>query len=349
MTTPTVQDAPFIAACFQKATPITPVWLMRQAGRYMKEYRDLRARHSFLELCRNPELACEVTVYAVERIKADAAIIFSDILLILESLGLKLKYTINDGPEISGKIQTCEDVKKIPAIDSREALSYVMDAIKLTRQSLNPKIPLIGFSGAPFTLASYILEGGSSRTFEKTKSFMRLQPEAWHLLMNKLSGAIHDYLMAQVEAGADAVQLFDSWVGCLTPEEYENLVLPHSKKVFENLPDHIPQIHFGTGTGPFIKQFRSAGGQVLGLDQHVSISDVWKTLNYDCAVQGNLDPKILFESIPTIRTHVEKILSEVAGRPGHIFNLGHGVLQHTPVENVIALVDMVHEITAKKA
>lgn len=338
----------FLKACRLEQTPYTPVWLMRQAGRYMKEYRDIRSRVSFIELCRNKDLAAEVAVTACERINADAAILFSDILPIVEALGLQLEYAKEDGPVITGgAIASLADVDKLPEIEPDEHLSFVFDAVRATRGALDFKTPLIGFSGAPFTLASYIIEGGGSKAFAHTKKLMYADPGAWHALLAKISRGLVKYLRRQIEAGADALQIFDSWVGCLGPEEYKTFVLPHTKSVIEGVGKQVPVIHFGTGTGTFLSEFREAGGDVLGVDFRVNLDEAWNRIGKDRAIQGNLDPVVLLSTPDIIRNHVKTILAQAGGRAGHIFNLGHGILPNTPVENVVALVEMVHEMSRK--
>jgi len=342
------QEAVFLKACRREKTDVTPVWLMRQAGRYMKDYRKIRDKVSFLELCKNKDLVCEVTVTAATKLGVDAAIIFSDILVLLEPLGFELEYETGEGPLIKGKASTQQEVDQLREVEPQESLHYVFDAIELTRSSLPSHIPLIGFSGAPFTLASYVLEGGSSKTFLKTKALMLSDEGAWHALMKKISRGIVKYLRGQVEAGADALQLFDSWVGCLSPEQYRKYVLPHSKWVLSQVDSKVPVIHFGTKTADFIEDIRDAGGQVTGVDHRIGLDEAWKKIGYDHAVQGNLDPKVLFSSRETIKKEVEKILNQAEGRAGHIFNLGHGILPQTPEDNVLYLVDLVHEMSLKK-
>lgn len=341
------KESPFLKACRLEKTPYTPVWLMRQAGRYMKEYRRIRDKVSFMDLCRTPELACQVTVEACEKIKADAAIIFSDILLIVEPLGLELEYAKGDGPQITGALASAKDVEALHEIDPGE-LSYVYEAVRLTRSCLDRRTPLIGFSGAPFTLASYMIEGGGSKAFLKTKRFMAEDSGAWHALLEKISRGLVKYLNAQIEAGADAIQIFDSWVGCLSPGDYREFVLPHTRAVIKELKKGIPVIHFGTGTSSFLKELREAGGDVIGVDWRIDLDDAWKTIGYDRAIQGNLDPVALYGSLEAMKKKVKAILDAAAARPGHIFNLGHGILPTTPVDNVIALIDMVHELSAGK-
>lgn len=341
------KDSLFLRACRREPVPATPVWVMRQAGRYLKEYRWIRNRVSFLELCRNKELAAEVAIAAAQRLKADAAILFSDILLIVEPLGLTLEYGSENGPVLSGQKAALKDVDRLPEIDPAESLSYVFEAVRLTRQCLDPKIPLIGFSGAPFTLASYVIEGGASRAFTETKRFLYSDPGAWDALLQKISRGLVKYLSGQIDAGADAVQIFDTWVGCLSPSEYERCVLPHTQAVIRGLKGRVPVIHFGTGTAAFLSQFRRAGGDVIGVDSRVELDEAWDALGQEVGIQGNLDPAALFAPKEGVRAAVERILKQAAGRPGHIFNLGHGVLPGTPEENVIAMVEYVHELSRR--
>ncbi len=337
---------PMLKACRREAAPYTPIWLMRQAGRYMPEYRRVRERHGFLEMCQRPELAAEVTVTAVERLKVDAAIIFADILLPLIPMEVGLHFEKGDGPVIDRPIRTEADLERIPAVDVA-ALGFVGDAIKLVHRAIGATTALIGFAGAPFTLASYLIEGGSSRQYQATKTFMYMQPETWHRLMERLARTTADYLKMQIAAGADIVQIFDSWVGSLGPDDYRRFVLPHTASVIAAIPAEVPVIHFGTVTGNLLELMREAGGDVIGLDWRVNLADAWARLNYSVAVQGNLDPIALFADVSEIRTRARAILDQAGGRPGHIFNLGHGILPDTPVDHVIALVDMVHEMSAR--
>jgi uroporphyrinogen decarboxylase len=320
---------------------------MRQAGRYMPEYRDVRARTSFLELCKTPSLATEVTVTAAERLGVDAAIIFADILLILEPMGIELEFAEGEGPVIHNPVRTGLDVDRLREVGDVQSLGFVFEAVRLTRRALKPNIPLIGFSGAPFTLASYIIEGGGSKNYVNTKSLMYDDSGAWHAMMSLIARALIKYLNAQIEAGAQAVQLFDSWVGCLSPDDYRQFVLPHTREVIQGIQSGVPVIHFGTGTGSLLELMRAAGGNVIGLDWRVQLDHGWNRIGVDMAVMGNLDPVALFASPNMIRSKAKQILDQAAGRPGHIFNLGHGILPETPVENVIALVDMVHEMNAR--
>ena len=314
---------------------------MRQAGRYMKAFRDIRAKHSLLTVCKTPELAAEVTMQPIDRFPLDAAIIFADILLPLEPMGLNLEFVKGEGPAIHNPVKDEKGVKALKPVVPEESLGYVMEAIRLVRRDL--KVPLIGFAGAPFTLASYMIEGGSSRNYIDTKKMMYGAPDLWNLLMTKLVRVLADYLAAQVKAGAQVLQIFDSWIGALSPGDYRIYVQPHMKALFKELQTAgVPLIHFGTGTATLIELQKEAGGDVIGLDWRTDLDDGWKRLGYDVAVQGNLDPVVLFGPIPEIEKRVDDILKRAANRPGHIFNLGHGILPETPVESVAALVEMVH-------
>ena len=341
------RDHPIMLACRREAASYTPVWLMRQAGRYMPEYRRVRARHDFLEMCRRPEIAAEVTVTAVERLGVDAAIIFADILLPLIPMEVGLRYEKEGGPTIERPVRSASDLERIPPIDAAGALGFVGDAIRMTRRALGGRTPLIGFAGAPFTLASYLIEGGGSRQYQATKTMMYTEPATWHRLMGMLARATSDYLNMQIAAGADLVQLFDSWVGALGPDDYRSFVLPHTAAVISALSPRVPIIHFGTATGSLLELMREAGGDIIGLDWRVELGAAWARLGYNVGVQGNLDPVVLFAGLPEIRRRVRAILDQAAGRPGHIFNLGHGILPETPVDHVRALIDSVHEMSRK--
>jgi uroporphyrinogen decarboxylase len=315
---------------------------MRQAGRYMPEYREVRARTTFLELCKNPSLAAEVTVTAAERLGVDAAIIFADILLILEPMGIDLEFARGEGPVIHNPVRKASDVDRLLEVEDVAALEFVYEAIRQTRRALKPNVPLIGFCGAPFTLASYMTEGSGSKNYVHTKRLMYDDAGAWHAMMALISRALVKYLNAQIAAGAQAVQLFDSWVGCLSPDDYREFVLPHTQRVIRGVTPGVPVIHFGTGTSALLELMREAGGDVIGLDWRVRLDDGWQRVGHDVAVMGNLDPVVLFAKQDVLRAQTEKILGQAGGRAGHIFNLGHGILPQTPVENVIALVEMVH-------
>ena len=337
----------FLKACRREPVDCTPVWFMRQAGRYMAEYRRLRARHSILEMCKTPELAAQVTLQPIERFPLDAAIIFADILLPLEAMGLDLEFAEGEGPVIHNPIRDRAGVERLKMIDGDE-LRYVADAVSLARRRLDGRVPLIGFAGAPFTLASYAIEGGGSRNYILTKQLMYREPDAWHRLMDKLARVVTGYLRKQIQAGAQAVQLFDSWVGCLSAGDYAEYVMPHVQLIFEGLKhEGVPLIHFGTGTTAILGLMRKAGGTVIGVDWRVPLDEAWARLGHDTAVQGNLDPVALFGPIHEIERRVEDILRRAAGRPGHIFNLGHGILPQTPVEHVAATIEMVHKLSAR--
>jgi uroporphyrinogen decarboxylase len=342
-----LRDHPIMKACRREPVPYTPIWLMRQAGRYMPEYRRVREQHSFLELCRHPDLAAEVTATAVQRLGVDAAIIFADILLPLVPMGVGLHYESGDGPLIDRPLRSAGDFERIPPIDVAESLGFVGESIGLARAALGGKVPLIGFAGAPFTLASYLIEGGGSRQYLATKTMIYKQPELWNRLMELLARTTADYLNMQIGAGADIVQLFDSWVGSLGPDDYRRFVLPHTAAVIAAIRPGVPVIHFGTITGNLLELMREAGGDVIGLDWRVDLGEAWARLGDGVAVQGNLDPTALFADVSEIRTRAQAILDQAGGRPGHIFNLGHGILPETPVDNVIALVDAVHELSRR--
>jgi uroporphyrinogen decarboxylase len=338
---------PFLAACRREETPYTPVWLMRQAGRYMEEYRKLRTQHDFLKLCKNPDLAAEITITPVERLGVDAAILFADILLVIEPMGIGLEYAKNGGPVIHHPVRSGKDVDALKEFSPVKELSFVYEAVKKISRTLDNKVPLIGFAGAPFTLASYLIEGGGSRNYVHTKKLFYSAPEAWKRLMERLASVVTEYLNCQIAAGAEAVQLFDSWAGCLTPADYEQYVLPYSKAVINGLAPGVPLINFSTGTAGLLKQIRAAGGDVIGIDWRINLDEAWKTIGYDIAIQGNLDPVALFASPKEIKARAGEILRRAEARPGHIFNLGHGVLPETPVDHVIALVDAVHELSSR--
>ena len=340
-------NSAFMKACRRERADFTPVWLMRQAGRFMREYRELRARVSFLDLCKTPELAAEVTLSAVDRLGVDAAIIFSDILLIIEPLGVDLEFSKGEGPRILKPVRSGNAIDGLKWFEP-ESMGFVYEAVRITRRALDPEKALIGFAGAPFTVASYVIEGGGSRNYENTKQLMYNDSGAWHALMEKLTGATAAYLNRQIESGADAVQLFDSWVGCLSPDDIKDYVQPHMKKLIGAVVKGVPVIYFGTGTATLLELMKECGSTVIGLDWRVDIASAWERIGYDVAVQGNLDPVVLYSGHSEIRKRAEDILRKASGRPGHIFNLGHGILPRTPVDNVLALVDAVHEYSAGK-
>jgi uroporphyrinogen decarboxylase len=340
-------DSVFLRACRREKTLYAPVWLMRQAGRYMPEYRALRERVPFLTLCKTPDLAAQVTVEAVERLGVDAAILFADILLILEPMGVGLEFSKGDGPVIHRPVRSGTDVDRLVESPPAETVPFVFEAVQKARAGLPAHIPLIGFSGAPFTVASYLIEGGSSRNYIETKRLMYQDPGAWRTLMDLLVRTITAYVNGQIAAGAQAVQFFDSWIGCLSPADYRQFILPHMQSLFAGITPGVPIIHFGTDTAGLLESMAEAGGDVIGVDWRINLDIAWRRIGHDRAVQGNLDPVTLFASRDELRRQIKRVLQEAAGRPGHIFNLGHGILPQTPVENVIALVEMVHEISAK--
>lgn len=313
----------------------------------MREYREVRAKTTFLKLCKTPSLAAEVTITAADRLGVDAAIIFADILLILEPMGIDLEFAEGEGPVIHNPVRNGTDVQRLREVEDPGALSFVTEAITLTRRELKPDLPLIGFSGAPFTLASYMIEGGGSKNYVHAKQLMYDDSGAWHAMMSLIARALVKYLNAQIDAGAQAVQLFDSWVGCLGPDDYREFVLPHSRAVIEGVKPGVPVLHFGTGTAALLELMREAGGDVIGLDWRVRLDEAWQRVGHDVAVMGNLDPVTLFASKDALRSQAKRILEQAGGRAGHVFNLGHGILPQTPVENVIALVEMVHEMSLR--
>lgn len=329
-----------LAAARMEPTPYTPLWIMRQAGRYLREYRELRERHSFLDLCKNPALAAEATLLPLRKFPLDGAIIFSDLLLPLEAMGLEIAYS-EGGPRVLNPIGSVEDVRRLTT-EVREGLEPVLEAIGLVKGELRAGVALIGFAGGPFTLACYAIEGGGSTSFLRAKAMMREAPEAFDLLMEKLSLVVRDFLRWQLEAGCHLVQVFDSWAGVLSPSEYALRVLPHTKRATEGLPG--PVIHFSTGTGGYVELVARAG-DVLGCDWRVMIGEAWRRIGYGKAIQGNLDPSVLLAPKEVIKREVEAILGQTRGRPGHIFNLGHGILPQTPEENVAFLVDLVHTLS----
>ena len=338
----------FLDACLRKPVDATPVWFMRQAGRYMSEYRALRKKHTLLEICHTPELAVAVTLQPLARLGVDAAILFSDLLIPLGPMGIDFDFVRGEGPKIDNPVRTSADVERLRDFEPREALGFTMEAVRQLRVELEGKVPLIGFAGAPFTLASYLVEGGSSRSFEKTKALMYSDPASWHRLASKLASVVQKYLLAQIEAGAQAVQLFDSWAGALAPQDYRELVLPHSRAVMDGLKDaSVPVIHFATGSSGLLPLLREAGGDVIGLDWRIDIDRGWDMLGADVAVQGNLDPVVLLGPPELVRRRADDVLTRAGSRPGHIFNLGHGVLPSTPVETVEDLVEHVHRTTAR--
>ena len=315
---------------------------MRQAGRYLPEYRKLRERHGLLEICKHPELAAEVTLMPLRRFPLDAAIIFADLMTPLEAMGVKFELCEGVGPIVEDTFRSLSDVEKLRVPEAEEIAPQTLQAIKIVKEELNGT-PLIGFAGAPFTLASYLVEGKGTRDFAATKQFMFSEPKAWHAFMEKLTTVVVRFLKAQVEAGADALQVFDSWVGCLSPKDYREFILPHMKRLFEETADlGVPRIHFGTNTATLLTMMKEAGGEVIGLDWRIPLDVAWQTLNFEVAVQGNLDPATLLGPFELVRQRTLEILKRAGGRPGHIFNLGHGILPQTDPDTVARLVDLVH-------
>lgn len=327
----------------------TPVWFMRQAGRYMPEYRAVRKKHSLIEICKDPQLAAEVTITAAEILQVDAAIIFADLLLPLEVMGLPFHFSAGEGPVIEQPVRSMEEVRRL-SVDSAADLGYVADAVRLVAQHFGSKLPVIGFCGAPFTLASYMIEGGGSRHYVNTKKMMYSQPDAWSELLAKLVSVTSEYAAAQVHAGADAIQIFDSWVGCLSVEDYRRHVLPQTTELVQKLrQSKVPVIYFGTDTAALLSSMRETGADVIGLDWRIPLDEGWSRLGKGRAVQGNLDPVVLFSDWTHVKQRAKEVLDRAAGRPGHIFNLGHGILPETPVENVKALAAFVQEHSANAA
>jgi uroporphyrinogen decarboxylase len=325
---------------------MTPVWFMRQAGRYMSEYRALRERYSLLDLCRTPELAAEVTLQPIKRLDVDAAILFSDLLLPLEPMGIRFDFVRGEGPSIENPIRHTSDLDRVRRFEPRDDLSHVLDAIRLVQSQLAGRVPLIGFAGAPFTMASYAIEGGHSTSFAHTKALMYGHPDEWHRFCDLLADISSDYLAAQIEAGANAVQLFDSWVGALNARDYREFILPHTRRIFDRLATYdVPTIHFGVGTGAILQELKEAGGTVIGADWRTPLDEAWQRIGFDRAIQGNLDPTLLLGPLDRIFAAADDVLERAGGRAGHIFNLGHGILPTTPVDHVQALARYIHQQT----
>ena len=334
----------FLRACRREPVDALPVWFMRQAGRYMAEYRKIREKHTLLEICRQPELACEVTLQPVHAAAVDAAILFADILLPLEPMGSPFEFAAGEGPVFDHPVRTAADIGALRVVDPEESLGHVLAAIRLIRAELDGKTPLIGFAGAPFTLASYLVEGGKSAHYAKTKQMMYSEPELWNTLMKKLSEVVRLYLRAQVTAGAQAIQLFDSWIGALSPTDYREFILPHVQHILQDVAKTgVPVIHFGTGTATLLELQKEAGGTVIGVDWRTPLGAARARLGNDVAVQGNLDPLLLFAPRPLLEKRVVEVLDAAGPAPGHIFNLGHGILPETSPDSVRFVADVVHE------
>jgi uroporphyrinogen decarboxylase len=333
----------FLDACRRRPTDVRPVWFMRQAGRYMKPYRDIRAKHGILEICKRPDLAAEITLQPVEILDVDAAIIFADLLLPVEPMGLKLRFAAGEGPIIDNPVRNSSDIDSL-SISNTDELGYVGESIQQVVKALAGRVPVIGFVGAPFTMASYMIEGGPSRNFIRTKQMMYRDETLWRRLMGKLVDVLGAFGVLQVAAGARIIQIFDSWVGALSPDDYVRFVAPYSRALIERIRGAgVPVIHFGTGAAGFFRELHAAGGDVMGVDWRINIDQAWMDISYRSAVQGNLDPAVLMAPLPELRMRVNELLKRTGTRPGHIFNLGHGILPETPVENVKACVEIVRE------
>jgi uroporphyrinogen decarboxylase len=340
-------ESRFVKACKLQPVDRTPVWFMRQAGRYMPEYRAVRKQYSLIEICKKPEVAAEVTITAAEALGVDAAIIFADLLLPLEVMGLPFHFSAGEGPVIEKPVRTKEDINLLRT-DRAADLGYVSDAVRLVCKHFGGRLPVIGFCGAPFTLASYMIEGSGSRNYVHAKKMMYSSPSGWDELMRKLVAVVSEYAAEQVNAGADVIQIFDSWVGCLSVEDYRHYVLPRTTELVKALQrTGVPIIYFGTDSATLLPSMRETGAEVIGLDWRIPLDDGWRNLDFECAVQGNLDPVLLFANWKELKSRAEDILRRAAGRPGHIFNLGHGILPETPVENVKALAQFVQEHSAR--
>jgi len=342
-------NSTFLDACNKKEPAHTPVWFMRQAGRYLPSYRTMKGNKSIIELAKDPSLASQAVVDAVRALKVDAGIVFADIMLPLEGMGVRFKIEENVGPVVSNPTRTLDDVNSLRILSPEEDVGYIFDGIEAAVQKLGDEVPLIGFSGAPFTLAGYMIEGRPSRNLEKTKQMMYRDPETWHLLMRALTRMIISYLSCQVSSGVQAVQLFDSWVGCLSPSDYETYVSEYTREIVHSLEGRVPRIHFCADSASLLERFVDTGPDVLSVDWRIEISDAWRRSNSRVAIQGNLDPVLALAGGEAMRREVSRILQQSTGRPGHIFSLGHGVLRETPPENLCEIVKMVHEATSHRA
>ena len=337
----------FLRACLRKPTDRPPVWFLRQAGRYMAEYREVRKHHTLVEICKRPEIAAEVTITAAEKLGVDAAIIFADLLLPLEPMGLDFEFVAGDGPVVHQPIRSVEAIDALRT-DRTAQLEYVAQAIQKVAGHFGDAMGMIGFIGAPYTLASYMIEGGSSRNYIHTKQLMYSEPSAWQRLLDKLFTVLIAYAKQQVDGGADVIQIFDSWAGSLSVEDYRDYVLPATTRLVRAVQAMgVPVIYFGVDTASLLPAMRETGADVIGLDWRTPLDAGWRSMNYSCAVQGNLDPITLFAPEPILETRVKQVLAQAAGRPGHIFNLGHGIVPGTPVEHVQAVVKMVHRYAAQ--
>ena len=342
-------DSHFVRACRCQPTPVTPVWFMRQAGRYMAEYREIRKHYSIIEICKTPKLAAQVTIEAAEILGVDAAIIFADLLLPLEVMGMPFRFEAGEGPVIEKPVRTPADIHAL-RVDRAKELGYVGESVQLVAKHFGSKLPVIGFCGAPFTLASYMIEGGGSRNYVETKKLMYRSPEAWDDLMVRLVSVLADYVIEQARQGADVVQIFDSWVGCLSPADYRRYVMPRTTELVHRVKAAgVPVIYFGTDTATLLPEMKETGADVIGVDWRITLDAAWKSIGNHGAVQGNLDPVVLFANKKEIHAQAEQVLQSAGGRAGHIFNLGHGILPETPVEHVKDLAEFVHNYSAKYA
>lgn len=340
--------ARFLDACHHRQPDATPIWFMRQAGRCLAEYRELRKRYDILTMAKTPELCAQVTLMPVHEFGVDAAVLYADIMLPLERMGISFEIEPEIGPIIHNPVRTMQDVEALRVIDAEESTPFVLEAIRLVRRELEGKQAVIGFSGAPFTLACYMIEGRPSRDYGIAKSLMYGQPEVWHALMNKLTEVVTRYLLSQIRAGVDVVQLFDSWVGSLSPSVYQRFVQPYSRRIFDAVRQTgTPSIHFGTGTASLLELMTETGGDVISVDWRVDLDDAWQRIGYDHGIQGNLDPTLLLTPWPVIEEGMRDVLWRAANRAGHIFNLGHGVLAPTQPDMLRRLVDAVHESTRR--
>ncbi len=340
--------ARFLAACQHRQPDATPVWFMRQAGRCLVDYRELRKRYDILTMAKTPELCSQVTLMPVEQFGVDGAVLYADIMLPLEKMGISLEIQPDLGPVIHNPIRTQRDVDALRILEAEESTPYVMEAIRIIKRELAGKKAVIGFSGAPFTLACYMIEGRPSRDYGLAKSLMYGQPEVWHSLMEKVTEVVIRYLVAQAQAGVDVIQLFDSWVGILSPSVYQHYVQPYTRRIFEAVKQTgVPSIHFGTGTAALLELMTEAGGDVMSVDWRVDLDDAWERIGFERGIQGNLDPTLLLTSWDIVEQGMRDVLRRAANRPGHIFNLGHGVLAPTDPDMLRRLVEAVHEETAR--
>lgn len=343
--TPELENSRFLRAARREPTDTTPIWIMRQAGRYLPEYRAVRSGLNFLEFCKRPDLSAQVTLDAQRILGVDAAILFADLPTILEPMGFQLEYL--PGPTIHNPFREPNDLDRVHEVEDIQSMHFVFETVKLVRRDLPGDIPLLGFAGAPFTLASYAIEGSGSKNYIHTKSLMYNHPGVWRELMERMVRSLARYLAGQIEAGCQAVQIFDSWAGALSPADYREYVLPYTKALIDSVPQGVPVINFLTGNPALIPDQKRAGGQILGMDWRVDLKAGWKTVGYDVAVQGNLDPVSLFAELPVLEQRAKAVLEATEGRPGHIFNLGHGVMPDMNPDHVKALVKMVHDLGAK--